>query len=351
MIRDRRSRPASQESLRPAEPVDFVVTWVDPSDKEWQRQRDAHAEALGAEVSLDGNQSAMYRDHDMLRYWFRAVAEYAPWVRKVHFVTEGHVPEWLNTEHPKLAVVKHADIMDSADLPTFNPRAIQAGFDRIPDLAENFVVFDDDTLLNQPVSPQFFFPKGLPYGMALPNALALRSSHSHALLNVSGLLNEHFKQREVLKRHWRKWLSPKYGLELYRSIALLPWPYILPFAISHLPVPLTKTSMTEAYAAASDDLDSTSARRFRDPRDMLPVQLAAAWQVVTGRFSPVRRSAIGQSFDLGAHSVKDMTAALRNPQVATVCFNDSTKTDTSPQALAVSKALSNKLPYKSPFER
>lgn len=32
-----------------------------------------------------------YRDWDNLQYWFRGVEKFAPWVRKIHFVTWGHL--------------------------------------------------------------------------------------------------------------------------------------------------------------------------------------------------------------------------------------------------------------------
>ena len=331
------------------EPVDFVLTWVDDTDPEWQRAR-AKYSGKGTEVSRDGDLEAMFRDQGMLRYWFRAVEKYAPWVRTVHFVTAGHVPGWLNLHNPKLKVVRHDQILSSDVLPTFNPRAIQSGFLRIPNLADHFVVFDDDTLVNQPVDPDFFFPGGLPYGMALPNALAMRSSHSHALLNVSGFLNEHFNQRQVLRSHWRKWLSPKYGKELFRSAALLPWPYILPFAISHLPVPVSRPMMEEAYEAAEEDLEATSARRFRDPKDMLPVQLTVAWQNVKGMFTPVSRNSIGKSFDLGSSPLDQMRAALFDPRVKTVCYNDSNAKDTAAAAGVILEGMQEKYPKPSSFE-
>ena len=50
-------------------PVDVVCTWV------------------------DGNQ---------LRYSLRSVHLFAPWVRRIHLVTAGQVPEWLNADHPML---------------------------------------------------------------------------------------------------------------------------------------------------------------------------------------------------------------------------------------------------------
>ena len=49
-----------------------------------------------------GNGVNRYRDWNNLRYWFRGVEKFAPWVRKIHFVTWGHIPDWLDTTNPKI---------------------------------------------------------------------------------------------------------------------------------------------------------------------------------------------------------------------------------------------------------
>lgn len=337
--------------MRKVAPIDFVVTWVDDKDPLWLEQRNEYAAAEAPKLGVDSDQTAMFQDHGMLRYWFRAVERYAPWVRTIHFVNADQVPSWLDTAHRQLNCVSHREIIDEKYLPTFSPRPIQAGFANIPGLAENFVVFDDDTFLNQEVSPEFFFPRGLPYGLALPNALALRSAHSHGLLNVSGVLNEHFSQRQVLRRHWRKWLSPRYGKELYRSLALLPWPYIMPFAISHLPIPLRRSVMMEAYSAAEEDISATMSRRFRDNRDVLPIALAAGWQCVTGQFTPVGRKQIGQSFDMGADPIAKMTRSLGDPSIPMICFNDSTSVNTTGIGQKLASAMETKYSDLSSFEK
>ena len=46
--------------------IDFVITWVDGNDKEWQQAR--------AEYEVPANSDAggnRYRDWDNLQYWFR----------------------------------------------------------------------------------------------------------------------------------------------------------------------------------------------------------------------------------------------------------------------------------------
>jgi hypothetical protein len=125
--------------------IDFVLTWVDGSDPVWQAER-AKYDTSG----ITGN-NAHYRDWGTLKYWFRSVERFAPWVRKIHFVTCGQVPEWMNTEHPKLNLVNHADYIPAEYLPTFSANPIELNFHRIAGLSEQFVYFNDDTFLSSPV--------------------------------------------------------------------------------------------------------------------------------------------------------------------------------------------------------
>ena len=55
------------------------------------------------------NRNVRFRDWDNMQYWFRAVEKFAPWVNKIHFVTYGHLPKWLNINNPKLNIAKHSD--------------------------------------------------------------------------------------------------------------------------------------------------------------------------------------------------------------------------------------------------
>jgi cytosine/uracil/thiamine/allantoin permease len=38
------------------------------------------------------NRVIRYRDWENLKYWFRGVETFAPWVNKVYFITYGHIP-------------------------------------------------------------------------------------------------------------------------------------------------------------------------------------------------------------------------------------------------------------------
>ena len=85
------------------------------------------------ENTKNGVSEARFRDNGFLRYWFRGVEKFAPWVNKIYFVTWGHVPKWLNTAHEKIQIVKHEDFMAPAYLPTFNINSIELNLHRIKD--------------------------------------------------------------------------------------------------------------------------------------------------------------------------------------------------------------------------
>ena len=126
--------------------IDFVIPWVDGSDPAWQKERDAKAAQLGSMERCD-NRGERYRDWDNLKYWFRGVEKFAPWVHKIYFVTWGHLPEWLDVQHPKLVIVRHEDYIPKEYLPTFNSHTIEWNLHRIHGLSENFVYFNDDIFL------------------------------------------------------------------------------------------------------------------------------------------------------------------------------------------------------------
>ncbi len=70
--------------------VDAVVLWVDGNDPEWQKVYKKHRSG-DAETDFQFR----YRDWGLFKYWFRGIDKFAPWIRKIHFVTWGHIPEWL----------------------------------------------------------------------------------------------------------------------------------------------------------------------------------------------------------------------------------------------------------------
>jgi stealth protein CR2/Stealth-like protein len=138
------------------EDVDAVYTWVDGSDPGFQAMRRHYAGPAPAD------QANRYRSNGELRFSLRSLLRHAPWVRRVHILTNGQVPGWLDRSHPRIHVVTHAEVFPKPQcLPTFNSHAIEMCLHRIPGLSRRFLYLNDDFFLGRDVRPaEFFTPDG-----------------------------------------------------------------------------------------------------------------------------------------------------------------------------------------------
>src|SRR5699024_8620361 len=80
---------------------------------------------------------------------------YANWVRRIHLVTDGQVPHWLDADHPRITVIDHADLLGGS---RFNSHAIESALHRIPGLAEHYLYLNDDVFFGRIAYPGDFFP-------------------------------------------------------------------------------------------------------------------------------------------------------------------------------------------------
>jgi len=139
------------------EPVDLVYTWVDGNDPAWQERKAQHTP--GADThNFSATRLARFANRDELRYALRSAWMYANWARTIYLVTDGQVPEWLDTAHPKVRLVQHREIFrDPAVLPVFNSHAIESQLHHIDGLAEHYLYLNDDMFFGRPVEPELFF--------------------------------------------------------------------------------------------------------------------------------------------------------------------------------------------------
>ena len=162
--------------------IDFVYLWVDGNDPEQQESLRRAKARLGKETSPLSSLSCRFVDNQELRFSLRSLMANAPWIRKIHIVTNGQVPSWLDTEHPKIQMVFHKDIMPADALPTFNSEAIETCLSNIPDLTEHFLYGNDDCFIGRPTGPDFFFTeKGLPIVYGVKHSWKQKDTHGLSL--------------------------------------------------------------------------------------------------------------------------------------------------------------------------
>ncbi|MCD8085842.1 MAG: Stealth CR1 domain-containing protein [Clostridiales bacterium] len=328
------------------EPIDFVVTWVDDSDPEWQRQRRRYQ----ANPVENGDAPNRFRDWGLLRYWFRGVEAFAPWVHRVYFVTCGQRPDWLNVNHPKLTLVDHRDYIPLEHLPTFNSNVIELYLHRIPGLSEHFVLFNDDVYLTAPTRPEDFFRDGLPCEPALMDTITANDPGNllpYFQINNFGIINRRFQKREVLRRNAGKFFTWKYGRELPRNLLLAPFQYFSCFRDPHLTSAYLKRTFQHVWDEEGALLEASGMERFRSRMDYSH-WLMKAWQICEGNFVP-RPTSWGRHFEL--HEDSRITQAIEKQTYHAVCLNDSYMTvDFEGLQPALLHSFQKILPKPSAFE-
>ena len=218
-----------------AEDIDAVYTWVDGSDPAFRAAFRRHAGAM----------PHRYRDNGELRCSLRSLWRHAAWVRRVHILTNGQAPRWLDCSHPRIRLVPHAAVFPDADcLPTFNSHAIETCLHRIPDLSGRFLYWNDDFFLCRDVRREdFFTPEGGQKVFAddfpLHSGANLASARERACAFTQTLLDE----------RWGEPASPR----------LLP---------SHAPQAYDRDVLSRLESMFAEEFQATRRHRFRSGDDV-----------------------------------------------------------------------------------
>lgn len=321
--------------------IDFVITWVDGNEREWQKEKENYLPNKNTDTS-----SARYREWDNLRYWFRGIEKYASWVNKIYFVTYGHLPKWLNVNNPKLVIVKHSDYMPEKYLPTFSSHPIELNIHRIKGLSEQFVYFNDDMFITNYIKPEDYFKNGKPCEMAVFNPAAADDEVFMQVLNNNNiLLNRNFNKKEILKKN--KFLSLKYGKYNIRTLLCLPWNRIQGFYNSHSPIAYLKSTFEKVWEKEYEVLNETSKRKFRSADDVNHF-IFRDWQFCEGNFCPRKMMSIYCRIQ---EDIDYACKLIEEQKYKTVCLNDDPireEFETEKQRLI--NSFKKILPEKSSFE-
>ena len=329
--------------------IDFVITWVDGGDPDWQAEKAKYDPDAGNDDS-----PVRYREWGLLPYWFRGVEKFAAWVRTIHFVTWGHLPAWLDTSNPKLHIVNHRDFIPEEYLPTFCSDTIELFLHRIDGLSEQFVYFNDDMFCIAPLKEDDFFHKGLPRDMlAFQPIIANNSSPAmpYLYLNNIMLLDRHFSKLENVKKQPGAYFHLGYPpLYFFYNLLECIFPQYTGLYTSHGASPFLKESFRQIWQAEGDYLRRAQLGKFRD-REHVTQYAVREWQKLSGRFSPTNVHRIFRYFCIGSENGKAVDT-IRNQKFRMVCLNDTRDDidfDRAKQELI--QAFDTILPEKSSFER
>jgi hypothetical protein len=334
--------------------IDFVIPWVDSSDAEWLREKVKYAGAVLQKDEVDESEYR-YRDWDTLRYWFRGVEKFAPWVRKIHFITYGHIPQWLNTNHPKLNHVKHNDYIPAEYLPTFSANPIELNIHRIADVSEQFVYFNDDMFIIRPVKQIDFFINGKPCDTASLSRNIwddLDDIFTYIIFNDRIVLFRNFtNKKKVILKNLDRWLSLDYSMNVIKKNLLrIIKNQFLDLDIPHGPASFLKSTFLEVWEKEEKILKKTCSHKFRSLLDVNQY-LFQEWQIMSGNFAPFNFEKTFCYFDTFPRDIDTVREAIVNQKYNTICVND---TERNTAFFEIKKAVIDSfniiLPKKSAFE-
>jgi hypothetical protein len=310
-------------------PIDAVFTWVDDRFPGYAEQLRRYGRG-----GPDLNPNRTRDNLEILKYNFRALEMFAPWIRQVYLVScSPQVPGWLAAS-PRLKLVHHDAFMDEAVLPTFNSFAIQSYLNRLPGLSRRFIMFDDDVLLAAPVTPAHFLDRAskLRVFHRLGHTPDAAQRHSGAISPWNASL-----------AHTNHLLDRAYGA------ARRP-------TFTHAPLFVDRDWWEEMIAKWPEDFALTRSSRFRALYNVVPDYLYPHFLLATGRgtsVSPLRtyREARYHGIENSVPWTRLGLAAATMLGPSSIGLNDGFGDDPNPAVVAlVRRFLERRYPVKSPFE-
>jgi len=304
------------------EKIDIVVSWLDDNDPIWQAEFNKYSDNPSFDVGANNN--ARFRDYDLFKYWFRGIDKYAPWVNKIHIVTFGHIPGWLDTNNSKINIVKHTDFIPSEYLPTFSSDTIALNLHRIPNLQEYFVYFNDDMYMINPTTATDFFKNGKPCDFFTLIPAGSSETFNHYAINNMILIHREFSKKQIIDNNKRKMFCFHTSMKsLVSNLLQLPYGYISDILHYHLTTPLTRTLYLELWDKHSIEFNKTSKNKFRDISDVTDWYIRM-YYLANGNYHPKNMDKFGHYY-----SIKDIENIDRilSSKYKIICLNDDISLD------------------------
>ena len=249
------------------EPIDAVVAWVDGNDPAHLRKLREYT-GDGAKPRAGGADPTRFGDCGEIEYCVAGLLRHAPWLRRVHIVTDQQVPRFLQEAGGRLrdrvVVTDHREVFVDYEhcLPTFSSRAIEAMLWRIPGLSENFIYLNDDFSLLRPVAPTDFFRE---------DKVVLRGHWREQRARQQGLRRLIPRERARAGNHEAQARSAAFAGSTRRYLQA-----------PHVPHPMRRSTLAEFFAAKPQVLEETLGHRFRSQAQILTTALAAHLELVAG---------------------------------------------------------------------
>lgn len=296
------------------DPIDAVIAWVDGNDPVHAAKRERFG-GPAVRVRPDVGGDTRFVSSGEIYFCLASILRFAPFVRRIHIVTDGQDPQaedFVRQHFPgtqtRVQVVDHRTLYRGYEdlLPVFNSLSIETMLWRIPDLAEQFVYFNDDVFLTAPMRPEDWFEDGravcyaagrLPSGLArLLRAVKPRRGGVRPFGHKDGMLNA----------------ADRLGARSF-------------YHLTHTPFALLRSPLERYFAERPEVLRANAQPRFRDPSQFNPQELGYLLAAREGRC--LLRPGKGRCLflkpapDKPGYVARKLREAARMPQLRFGCIN------------------------------
>lgn len=251
--------------------VDAVITWVDGNDPLHKSKMQNY---LKDKNTLENKALRMRFDQvNEIEFAVKSIVKYAKFIRNIFIVTDNQTPNFLKDkekakkEFPNVFIVDHKTIFEGYEeyLPTFNSLAIETMLYKIPDIADQFIYFNDDVFLANETKLEDFFINKKPI---------LRGSWSLFYNDIWHKKIKLFFSKTLQKN---KKTVYKHNLGLQKPAEFLNFTKF--FFTPHIPAIIIKSSLAQFFISNKDLLIHNIKFKFRQPNQFVSHSLSNHLQI------------------------------------------------------------------------
>ena len=285
--------------------IDAVITWVDGNDPVHQAKRAQFLTNKRENARKDVAGETRFNQVGEIYCCIASILRFAPWINKIYIVTDNqnpHVEDYIKIHFPDnkipVEVVDHKVVFEGYEkhLPTFNSLAITSVLWRIPGINERFILFNDDVMLQRPVTPEDFYRDNK---IVLYGRRWISVNETRITLVLQTLMRRLVGKKALLS--FKKFMYN--AARVTQSARFV--------RLDHTPHAFFKSVFSEFYAANSQCLEDNVRHRFRNKEQYSAAELHHLLAVKQGRADVALRKKCGVTLSPYMYDIEGLKRELQ----------------------------------------
>ena len=285
--------------------IDAVITWVDGNDPVHQAKRAQFLTNKRENARKDVAGETRFNQVGEIYCCIASILRFAPWINKIYIVTDNqdpHVEDYIKIHFPDnkipVEVVDHKVVFEGYEkhLPTFNSLAITSVLWRIPGINERFILFNDDVMLQRPVTPEDFYRDNK---IVLYGRRWISVNETRITLVLQTLMRRLVGKKALLS--FKKFMYN--AARVTQSARFV--------RLDHTPHAFFKSVFSEFYAANPQCLEDNVRYRFRNKEQYSAAELHHLLAVKQGRADVALRKKCGVTLSPYMYDIEGLKRELQ----------------------------------------